>query len=431
MKKPYLTTSKKILTTGFFMMFFVFCVPVHGQDVKQLEAQIQAQKDKLQSIDREIAKQQAEITKVVGEGNTLKQAVSELENSEKKLTTEIKKTKAVIGTLDLEIQKSTLQISETQKTVNRKKDVIAATLRDQYYRANESILEQILKNGDFSTTWENIDTLDFFNRQIRTTIELLEEEQKELESYQETQSQKQEEFEKETAVLAGEQVSVTSAKQAKDSLLQQTKNKESEYRKLLSEKVRQREAFEGELFAYEAALVETLSASQIPSSNVTGLLRWPIDNVVITQLFGKTGDSGRLYASGTHNGIDMGTPIGTKLYATQSGVIKGLGNTDSYPGCYSYGKWMLVQQDNGLSTLYAHMSAHSAVVGQRVSVGDVVGLSGNTGYSTGPHLHFTLFASEGVAVQQYSQSNGCKQASIPLSTKKGALLDPILYLPKR
>ena len=68
-------------------------------------------------------------------------------------------------------EKSSLQITETQKTINRKREVIAEILRDQHYRANQSILEQILKNGDFSTAWENIDTLDFFNKQIKKTIE--------------------------------------------------------------------------------------------------------------------------------------------------------------------------------------------------------------------------------------------------------------------
>lgn len=419
-----------------FLIFFVVIIlgfskseSLSGQSVDVLEKQINSQKEKLQEIDQEIAVQQKAITQVVGEARTLEQAVTQLSQSEKKLSTEIKQTREVINILDLEIKKSDIQISESQKQINRKRGVIGEILRDQYQNGSESLLEQFLSHEDFSTAWEDIDTLDFFNNKIRETIRNLEQEQIDLQQYQEVQAEKQSTLLVERSQLAGEQESIISTRKSKDSLLQQTKNKESEYRRLLNQKVAERKAFEDELFAYEAALQEVLTASEIPDVNTQDLVRWPVDNIIITQRFGKTSDSGRLYASGTHNGVDMGVPVGTKIYAAQSGTIKGVGNTDQYPGCHSYGKWMLIEHDNGLSSLYAHLSSNIAQTGQRVAAGEVVALSGNTGYSTGPHLHMTLFASQGVAIRQYSQSIGCRQASIPLSTKQGALLDPMAYLP--
>jgi len=402
----------------------------HGQTVDALEEQIDKQKNKLQEIDREIAEQQQAITQVVGEARTLKQAVNQLTQSEEKLGSEIRQTREVINVLDLEIQKSDIQISESEQSTIRKKGIIGEVLRTQYQNGSQSLLEHILSHGDFSTAWEDIDTLDYFNDRIRETIVILEKDQINLKAYQEEQSGKQIELIVERSELASEQEAITLTRQSKDSLLEETQNKESEYRRLLNQKVAEREAFENELFAYEAALQEVLTASEIPDSAIEDLAQWPVDNVIITQRFGKTSDSGRLYASGTHNGVDMGMPVGTRIYSAQSGIIKGLGNTDSYPGCHSYGKWMLVEHDNGLSTLYAHLSSHTATTGQRVAAGDLIALSGNTGYSTGPHLHMTLFASQGVQIQQYTQSIGCKQASIPLSTKQGALLDPMAYLPQ-
>lgn len=425
------TSSKNNLfrLVGIVLLVFFQFQAVSAQSIGDLEDQIEDRKDKLQEIDREIAEQQKVITQVVGEARTLKQAVNQLEESEAKLNTEIKETREVINVLDLEIKKSDIQISETQIAIEKNKDVIAEVLRSQYQSSQESLLEIILSKGDFSTTWEDIDTLSFFNTKVQDTIRLLEQEQVELEEYQETQTVKQEELLVERAELASEQESIALTRASKDDLLRETENKESEYRRILNQKVAERQAFEDELFAYEQALQEALIASEIPDVNTQDLVRWPVDNIIITQRFGKTSDSGRLYASGTHNGVDMGVPVGTRVYAAQSGTVKGIGNTDAFPGCYSYGKWMLIEHDNGLSSLYAHLSSFNVQEGQRVNTGQVVALSGNTGYSTGPHLHMTLFASQGVAIRQYSQSVGCRQASIPLSTKQGALLDPMAYLP--
>ncbi len=428
MKNPSVSL---IFSLIIFSVFFIATHKTNSQSVEQLEDQISNQREKLESLNKEIEEQQKVVDQVAGEANTLKTAVNQLTASENKLGSEIKKTKEVINTLELEVTKASLQIETTEETIFRKRRVIAEILRNQYQNGSQTLIEHVLSNGDFSTAWEDIDTLDFFNKQIKTTIEVLDEEKEELEAYQETQEEKQTSLEQEKVALAGEQETIKNTRIQKDTLLTQTKNKESEYRKLLVEKQTQKKAFENELFAYETQLEEALAASEIPDASIESLLIWPVKNVIITQQFGKTSDSGRLYASGTHNGIDIGVSVGTRLYATQSGVVKGAGNTDQYTGCYSYGRWVLIEHDNGLSTLYAHMSSQSVSVGQRVATGDVIGLSGNTGYSTGPHLHFTLFASKGVAVKKYSQSRGCKQASIPLSTKKNAYLDPMQYLPNR
>jgi murein DD-endopeptidase MepM/ murein hydrolase activator NlpD len=65
-------------------------------------------------------------------------------------------------------------------------------------------------------------------------------------------------------------------------------------------------------------------------------------------------------------------------------------------------------------------------LGQQVSTGETIGYSGNTGYSTGPHLHINVYASQGVQVQKYSSSINCKNVSIPIAPIE-AYLDPMLY----
>jgi len=111
--------------------------------------------------------------------------------------------------------------------------------------------------------------------------------------------------------------------------------------------------------------------------------------------------------------------------------VKAVGNTDKVRGCYSYGKYVLVKHNNGLSTLYAHLSFIKVNKGDTVITGDTVGYSGNTGYSTGPHLHFAVYASQGVRIVRYGDyvkgKTNCGNAYIPVAPLN-AYLNPLDYL---
>ena len=187
----------------------------------------------------------------------------------------------------------------------------------------------------------------------------------------------------------------------------------------------QKEKFERELFLFESQLKKAIDPNSFPTGK-KGILSWPLDNILITQPFGKTVDSKKLYVSGTHNGVDFKASRGTRVMSVGDGVVEGVGNTDEQRGCYSYGKWVLIKHENGLSSMYAHFDLIKVAPGQEVKAGDVISYSGQTGYATGPHLHLTLYASQGVEIQKYSSSINCKNVSIPVANSK-AYLDPMLY----
>ena len=88
-----------------------------------------------------------------------------------------------------------------------------------------------------------------------------------------------------------------------------------------------------------------------------------------------------------HNGIDIGGPIGTPILASAGGTVI-ISRSSGYNG--GYGLYIVVSHPNGTQTLYAHLSAVNVSVGDRVSKGQVIGKLGNSGKSTGPHLHFEV-----------------------------------------
>lgn len=88
--------------------------------------------------------------------------------------------------------------------------------------------------------------------------------------------------------------------------------------------------------------------------------------------------------SAFHAGLDFRGPIGTPIMAAARGKVSFVGRKPGYGNCVE------IDHGNGLLTRYAHMSAFRSRIGQTVSGGQVIGLVGNTGRSTGPHLHFEV-----------------------------------------
>src|SRR5690606_41967901 len=99
--------------------------------------------------------------------------------------------------------------------------------------------------------------------------------------------------------------------------------------------------------------------------------------------------------------IDIGLPVGKCIYAVRSGVISTSKDLRGYEpraphgglGYRSYGRYIVLNHDGGGSSLYAHLSQRYAKECQRVKAGAKIGLSGDTGNSRGPHLHFGAYGS--------------------------------------
>ncbi|MCH5295117.1 MAG: M23 family metallopeptidase [Treponema sp.] len=104
----------------------------------------------------------------------------------------------------------------------------------------------------------------------------------------------------------------------------------------------------------------------------------------LTSRFGRRADP-FTGVSSNHTGVDMACPTGTSIYSAMSGTV-------AYTGYSSvFGNYAIIKHADGYQTLYGHMSKILCKKGQRVTQGSVIGLVGSTGYSTGPHLHFTVY----------------------------------------
>jgi len=112
----------------------------------------------------------------------------------------------------------------------------------------------------------------------------------------------------------------------------------------------------------------------------------PIKNGKITTPYGVRGSH---WAAGYHTGTDFAANVGTQIRATKGGAVVFSGYSGGWGQAYGY-HVIISSYHNGkmIRHMYAHLSSRKVVAGQRVKAGDVIGLSGNTGNTTGPHLHY-------------------------------------------
>jgi murein DD-endopeptidase MepM/ murein hydrolase activator NlpD len=430
--KMLLNCYKKIGCLGLISLIgplgliFFICFHASAQSVSEIQQNINSHNEKIKQLDAEIKTYEKQIEDVGGQAKTLQSAIQTLDINQKKIGTEIKKTETSIQKTNLTIENLGNEIGDTEAKIASNISAIAKALNNIRESDDESLVESFLTNKSISQVFDKYEMISEFQQKVR-------EQSKELEAYKKDLSNKKTISEKEKKNLVSlkselsdqNQILVINKKE-KNTLLATTKNKETEYKKILADRQAEKQRFEQELFNFESQLKRAIDPNSYPSSGKS-IFYWPLNNVFITQFFGKTIDAKRLYVSGTHNGIDFRASRGTPVKATLGGTVRGIGNTDEQRGCYSYGKWILMDHPNGLSTLYGHLDLIKAQLGQNVETGDVIGYSGQTGYATGPHLHLTVYATQGiVGIQKYSSSINCKNVSIPIADVR-AYLDPMLY----
>ncbi len=406
---------------------------VHAQsEVERLQNEITQKNSRLSEIEKEIAQFEAALKEVGAEKSTLQKAINQLELERKKVQADIRYTENKISSTDLEINKLTLEIGVTENDILRNEEAIREILRSMNKADNESLVEVLLRHDNISEFWNAFEELETVKDSMSNKIASLSLLKEDLENKRQENTKHRDELVDLKTQYSDQQDILTNNTATKAELLSATKNEEAEYQKMLKERQEARETLMAEVRDIESQLQFILDPSTIPSAG-TAVFRWPVDNPYITQYFGYTKfalQSGA-YKNNMHNGMDLGASVGTKIYAPLTGTVRASGNTDLVPGCYSWGKWALVDHPNGLSSLFAHMSQVAVAPGQTVQTGDIIGYVGNTGYSTGPHLHFTVYVSDGVEVKQFNQFKAvtsCGSALSPFAAVE-AYLNPLDYLP--
>jgi murein DD-endopeptidase MepM/ murein hydrolase activator NlpD len=439
-EKKIISSSARVFYWRLFFMFTVFVCALWtvaavraqelGNQLLKIELEINKKNGALNQLENEIKQYEKDLEDINAQAQTLETAVARFDISVKKFSADIKLTENNIKKTKSEILSLEKSIKDKEYGIGRNIEALGEALRRLRQAESRTLVEVVLSNANFSEALDEAESLKKFQQVVKEDTNSLRGLKTELLGLKTGIETERDDLVGLRNQLEDKKDLVELQRKEKDSLLAVTKNKEASFQEILDEKRRQKEAFERELLALETALKIAIDPDKIAQPS-PGILAWPLESIRITQNFGDTPFSRAnpgVYNGKGHNGIDFRAPSGTMIKASLSGVVEGIGNTDEVRGCYSYGKWVLIRHTNGLSTLYAHLSLIRVQAGQEVSTGEIIGYSGSTGYSTGPHLHFTVYATQGVQIQKFDKSVNCKNTYIPIADLK-AYINPLLYLP--
>jgi len=403
---------------------FIGGVPsfARAETASNIQAQIETNNKQLEILKAEIAADQKQLDALGSKKNTLQSTIDSLALSQKQLATQIKATQNKIASANLDIQRLTLSIGDKETTIAVNQDAIGKAFQSIAESEDTPLIAELISSRSLSDAWQAADAAVQFNRELSNDIKDLRAARTVLATNRDQVTAAKANLVSLQNDLSLQKRSIDLQKTAQQKLLTDTKSQESAYQKIIANKKAEEAAFGAALFELESQLKYVLDPSHIPPIG-KGVLRWPLSDVFITQQFGKTTSSKRLYVSGTHNGVDFRALIGTPVRAALSGTVLST-NNGAVPNC-QYGKWVLIKHPNGLATLYAHLSEINVQKGATVYTGQVIGFSGNTGYATGPHLHLGLYIAEAISFKQYTCLNR-SVVTIPIAPTN-AYLDPLSY----
>ena len=414
-----------------------------------IQAKIDANNKQLQQINADIAAYQKQLDSLGTKKNTLQSTVNSLALSQKQLSSEIQATQNKIASANLQIQQLTLSIGDKETVIASNQAAIAKALQNMAEGDQMPLVVSLASSQSLGDAWQAADASVQFNQALSNNVIALRDARTVLANNRDQVAAQKAKLISLQNDLSVQKRSVDANKAAQQQLLLQTRNQEANYQKLLAQKKAAEKAFENELASLESQLNLIVHPGSLPKVG-SGVLSWPFTAAFmyncsqrqtlfgnlfcVSQYFGNTPFSTanpQVYNGHGHNAIDIAAPIGTPITAALSGVVLGTGNTDLVRGCYSFGKWVMIRHANGLSTLYSHLSEIDVSPGQQVGTGQMIGLSGMTGYATGPHLHFGVYATEGTKIMTLRQFRGatigCADATMPVATLD-AYLNPLSYL---
>lgn len=402
----------------------LFIAPnTYAQDIDAIQEQIDDINRQRQELEKEIAEYQRQLNEVSGQRQTLQGSIRTLDISRSRTATQIRDIEKKISGANLKLSKLGIEMRDKEQQINVNQAAIAASIRAIDSADDTSLVEMVFGSGDLTEAWTAVDNLQTLSRALQRHTDALSEARVALAGQQVAVASTKTELSSANNDLTSQQRALDINRRETATLLQQTQSQESAYQALIAQKRAEQASFEAALFQLASQLTNTADPSTIPSPG-DGVLSWPLDSVRVTQYFGQTAFSGRLYASGTHDGIDLAASVGTPVRAALAGTVSTI-NEGAAPNC-QYGKWVLIKHANGLATLYAHLSSIGVSSGQNVSSGQVIGYAGMTGYATGPHLHFTVYQAGAVTFRDYSCRSGAV-VRIPIAPPD-AYLDPMSYL---
>ena len=357
-----------------------------GTDKAHIDGRIDTLRGRAADADRKAGVLTEQLSAVAGQVRELEAGVRAQQARLSVLQGQLAGARARLATLDGTIARQTERLGRVRGEYRAALSRLEQRVRELYMTDGPDALAFVLGTASFADLIDNLDLLNRIGRQDeRIAARVKASRDGVTDARRRTKAARVEAAHVEAAVASAtsEQQGVVSRLVAsRDALVAARRDKSATLASIRDD----RASTLAEIDALEeqsAALAERIRQAQQQSSSApvvvssgSGVLGWPVSGPV-TSGFGLRW--GRM-----HEGIDIAVAEGTPVRAAGAGTV-------IYAGWMGgYGNLVVVDHGNGLSTAYAHNSSLGVGVGQSVTAGQVVSYSGNTGNSTGPHVHFEV-----------------------------------------
>ncbi len=373
------------LAIVFFALFFVFQTASASISDQLLELS-----KRIEELTKKERQLKSGITTKHKEAESLARDISLLNAQILRIQNSLSLTEKEIEVTEIQIQEIRKEIFDVEDVLSGKKDMMTALLRELHEVDNKNLTAVLLSSDSISDFFDEIKYVSDIGGNIIVTLQELKETKEALMEREGFLSNKKIEAERLSLRYKSDKSALSGTKSGKDNLLVATKGEEEEYKKMLSEVEQEKAKFFKELQQLEqnarneGIFIVNISIPVPPKQKI---YNWPESDPIITQGYGYTTYARRgAYGGAPHNGIDMASGEGTFIKSIGEGKVIAKGHNTGF------GNWVAVQHTNGLVSLYAHMRLPGFLdVNTPVRAGDVLGYEGNTGNSTGSHLHLSIY----------------------------------------
>jgi len=350
-------------------------------DQKQLE---------LNRLQKEIDSLGTQLKQKNSESDTLTNEISKMELQLKQTQIQLQKTEQEISKNELESQAIAEQIEIKKKELAEEEKTLDESLKLIYVEGDAPFIETLFSSKSFSDALDRVESLSFVSQKVQNTITEIELLKKDLESKQAELAQKKKDLEELKVEQTTQKQAIQDQMVAKGRLLAETKGQEDAYQAKMKAAKEDFSIMQAEIDRIKAITGgESYGGNLCPADAKAKGFAWPTASHSVSG-----GYYAYYYSPGKpHGAIDIGGSVGTPIYASNDGVVADVvyqPNYNTYHRYLSYGMNVIVNHGGGYFTLYAHLSAIRVSVGQHVSRGQVIANMGNTGNSSGPHLHFEI-----------------------------------------
>lgn len=385
-------------------------------EYEQIEKDIQENQEKLEDVQADIKTNEqkldnlnSQIDKINDQLDILDKSIGILNDDIDSLQYDITSTTNDINEITIRTEEILVQISESQALMDETEDMLLARIRENYMSGGQgSTIEILLMSGDISSFFARRELVTRVSEQDAALVAELSEKIAQLNSLQAELDEKKAALEaKETELntqmgsLTAKQDDLESSKDAQESKKSDVTKKQNEVKYLLEDLDKDSDAYkaaikrkEKERAALEAEIEAAIKAEgseegDTPDEEIKndGKMMWPVPGSTrLTATYPS-------YSDGSpHWGIDIVrtdvTTKGSPFRAAQGGKVILAKNDGNWN--YGFGNYCIIDHGDGKHTLYAHAQRLSVSEGDVVEKGEQIGLIGDTGNTTGPHLHFEV-----------------------------------------